>query len=191
MVIRFSKSIPRCIGENWNIVLDKLTSRIQTLSSRNISIFGRATIANTILLSKAWYVARIFLPPPTVLKDIKKALNEYIWDGKHQSISTVNFFKPISQGDIDLLPPLEQAYALQIADLNLIGDQNPSPRIFYARYWTSAKVFRFHPDWNFLNTNLIPRNIQGRIPTHLDVLLRRLKDSVGLKSKTTASIRRS
>ena len=115
---------------------------------------------------------------------------EYIWKGKHQTISNSNLFKPIEQGGIGLLPPLDQTYALQVSDLFLIGEQVPPAWIFYARYWVSSKVFRFHQDWNFLNTNRFPRNVQGKVPLHLDVLLRRLKDCVQLKAKTASNIRR-
>ena len=186
----FQQSIKVSVGENWNATLNKLKTRAQSLSARNILIFGRATIANTVLLSKAWYVARIFTPPPDVLKSIKQVLMKYIWQGKHQSISNLNLFKPQNQGGIGLLPPLDQAHALQISDLFKIGEQDPPPLIYYARYWISFKVFRLSPDWNFLNTNAYPRNIQGKVPIHLDILLRKLKDCMQIKSKTAANIRR-
>jgi len=178
------------VRENWDSVIKQLEKRCETLSHRKISIKGRAVLANTFLLSKAWYVARIFSPPPDVMKQMKKLIVAYVWDGKHQSVSTDTLFKPLQSGGIGLLPILLQSQCLQLSDLVQVGEISPPPWIFFVRYWISSKIFKLKPEWNFLNSNLTPRRVYGRIPFHLDSLLGKLRTCVKENLSAARDIRR-
>ncbi|KAG1367218.1 hypothetical protein G6F61_013099 [Rhizopus arrhizus] len=51
------------------MLLEKIRSQIQIYSQRQLSLRGRATITNSLILSKIWYCLRLFVPTQRFLKN--------------------------------------------------------------------------------------------------------------------------
>ncbi|KAM6563484.1 hypothetical protein CsatB_023482 [Cannabis sativa] len=94
---RFSKKevplkyfgIPICakrISVKESMVLaDKMTARIKTWSSRNLSLAGRAILVNSILMSIHFYWSQVMVLLKKTIRDIEAICRAYLWKGHHVS----------------------------------------------------------------------------------------------------------
>ena len=63
------------LNKNWEIVENKLRSRIEMLSKRYLSIYQKAIIVNTLVLSKLWYLTHVFEIQPKWIKSFNSNRN--------------------------------------------------------------------------------------------------------------------
>ena len=70
--ITYAHEINTAIDLAWSDVLLKIKRKIGSLSSRCFTIFQRALIINTIILSKVWYIAHTYPLPSKHSKLINK-----------------------------------------------------------------------------------------------------------------------
>ena len=61
--ITYTHEIDMAIEISWSEVLSKMKQKINILSSRCFTIFQRAIIINSFILSKAWYIAHTYPLP--------------------------------------------------------------------------------------------------------------------------------
>ncbi|KAL2929883.1 LINE-1 retrotransposable element ORF2 protein, partial [Bienertia sinuspersici] len=66
-------------------LVETMTARIKTWSSRHLSFAGRSQLINSVLLSIHQYWAQVFVLPTKVLKDIEKVCRAYLWNGEWYS----------------------------------------------------------------------------------------------------------
>lgn len=64
-------------------LVNKITARIKTWGTRNLSYAGRVQLVNSVLLSMHSYWASIFILPKTVIKKINAISRQFLWEGKH------------------------------------------------------------------------------------------------------------
>ena len=57
----FTPDNKRSAKLNWDRIISSAEKRMETLSSRKLSMRGKANVVNTMVLSKAWHVGRVFL----------------------------------------------------------------------------------------------------------------------------------
>ncbi|KAL2901530.1 hypothetical protein RDABS01_026612 [Bienertia sinuspersici] len=63
-------------------LVEAMTARIKTWSSRHLSFAGRCQLINSVLLSIHQYWAQVFVLPTKVLRDIEKVCRAYLWNGE-------------------------------------------------------------------------------------------------------------
>ena len=70
---------------NFAPIVNSIRKLFGLWSNRNLSIFGKSVVVNTLILSKLWYVANIFSVPDQMVKDINQNISKFIW-GNHRHI---------------------------------------------------------------------------------------------------------
>ena len=75
-------------ADNWDKVMEKIQNALNMWKMRNLSVFGRALIVKSLALSKLWYISRVEIMEQEKLNDVEKKINEFIWYGKKQLVST-------------------------------------------------------------------------------------------------------
>ena len=68
---------------NWQIILQKMEKHIRKLSSRYLSLNGRAILLNTLILAKSVYLSNVFPIPDKILTKIHKIKFQYLWQNKN------------------------------------------------------------------------------------------------------------
>ena len=68
---------------NWQIMLQKLEKHIHKLSSRHLSLNGRAILLNTLILAKSAYLSNVFPIPDKTLTKIHIIIFQYLWQNKN------------------------------------------------------------------------------------------------------------
>ena len=71
-----------CERLNWKSKLDKLQTLINLWSQRKLTLNGKATVWNTLLSSRLWYIVSTINVPKWVEKDIQTLFCKFMWDGK-------------------------------------------------------------------------------------------------------------
>ncbi|XP_062080587.1 uncharacterized protein LOC133785356 [Humulus lupulus] len=72
----------RICAKECSLLVDKMTARIRSWSTRNISFVGRAVLINYVLLSIQSYWSQIMLLPRRVIKETEAIFRAYLWTGK-------------------------------------------------------------------------------------------------------------
>ncbi|KAL2905400.1 LINE-1 retrotransposable element ORF2 protein [Bienertia sinuspersici] len=85
------------------LLIEKMTARIRTWSSRHISFAGRSQLINSVLMSIQQYWAQVFVLPVSVLHSIEQICRAFLWSGQWHSnkpgyISWENVCRPKKEG---------------------------------------------------------------------------------------------
>ena len=83
LVITLCKDMKQTSLLNWQIMLQKLEKHIHKLSSRHLSLNGRAILLNTLILAKSVYLSNVFPIPDKILTKIHKINFQYLWQNKN------------------------------------------------------------------------------------------------------------
>ncbi|KAI9249098.1 hypothetical protein EDC94DRAFT_330500 [Helicostylum pulchrum] len=60
-------------------LLLKVTTQCQIYSQRQLSILGRVTIMNILILSKIWYSLRLLQPTKQFFQRLRSSIYQFIW----------------------------------------------------------------------------------------------------------------
>ncbi|XP_062114571.1 uncharacterized protein LOC133825675 [Humulus lupulus] len=72
----------RISAKECSLLVDKMTNRIRSWSTRNISFAGRAVLINSVLLAIHSYWSQIMLLPKKLIKEIKAICRAFLWTGQ-------------------------------------------------------------------------------------------------------------
>uniref|UniRef100_A0A7N0ZVB5 Uncharacterized protein n=1 Tax=Kalanchoe fedtschenkoi TaxID=63787 RepID=A0A7N0ZVB5_KALFE len=75
----------RLVIKDFESVIDKILTRINSWTSKVLSYAGRLTLVKSILATMANYQARLFIFPKAVTEVIEGKYKTYLWAGKGES----------------------------------------------------------------------------------------------------------
>ncbi|KAM6587728.1 hypothetical protein CsatA_010333 [Cannabis sativa] len=86
-----------------NILAEKMTTRIRTWSTRNLSFAGRVVLINSVLFAIHSYWCQILKLPKKVIQELEAICREFLWKGQHimqgaGNIAWSKVFQPKSEG---------------------------------------------------------------------------------------------
>jgi hypothetical protein len=96
-----------------NLVVS-LSRSIHLHSQRQLSILGRATVMNTLILSKLWHILRLFPIPLRFMTQIRSIVIRFTSRHTFPAIGYAKLLKPKHEGGLGLLDPSLQQRALQL-----------------------------------------------------------------------------
>lgn len=70
------------VKECMNLV-EKITSRLRSWSSRNLAYQGRLVLVNSVLLSIQVYWSQVFTIPKRVLNEVESICRAFLWTGEY------------------------------------------------------------------------------------------------------------
>ncbi|ORZ07076.1 hypothetical protein BCR42DRAFT_307314, partial [Absidia repens] len=82
-------------------------------SQRNLSIKGRVTITNILVLSKLWYCLRLTPVPQTFFNKLRSLVHRFVWQKKTPMLSYVHLCRTKYDGGLALLDSPRQQLILQ------------------------------------------------------------------------------
>ena len=75
------------VEANWKAVLSKFEKVLSDYQQRSLSMKGKAVIANTLALSKVFYVGSSSYIPKIFLQCFNSALFKFIWGNKPEAVA--------------------------------------------------------------------------------------------------------
>jgi hypothetical protein len=110
-------------------IQDKLIAtvndQITRYSVNQISLRGRTTVINTLVMTKIWYVLRLFQPTQAFLQKMKSLMYNYVWRKKYPLVSYNQLCLPLVQEGLGLLMPATQHRILQVRHLRHLFSNSP------------------------------------------------------------------
>ena len=71
---------------NWNRVVEKLGKTVNMVSNRCLTIFQKAIIINSLLLSKVWYLAHTLPLSKMYSQKINSLIFRYLWRSNYHPL---------------------------------------------------------------------------------------------------------
>jgi hypothetical protein len=129
-------------------LLGKVNSSVEIYSNRQVSLYGKANIANTLILSKLWHVIRIVPLPLTVLKQLKSIIYQFVMSGLFPQLKGNSFFLPRDQGGLGLIDIGAQQHTLQFRYLRVLlqGNHGVVPDFTYQLLINTLRLSHDTPD---------------------------------------------
>ena len=133
-----------CSWSNWNRVIDTIKRYFSYYKSRHLSFRGKQLIADTYILSKVWYLARVFELPKAILTQINKEYFNFIWDNRCEAISRDVMCLPYIRGGQNMTNIKNKCDALLLQKIKLLINKP----LWYPLgvYWLGITLRNTHPD---------------------------------------------
>ena len=90
-------------NENWKPVLNTIQKRLFFYYGRRLSLYGKAKLVNTLILTKVWYLATFYPPSKEILKKLEVLIFNFIWNGKTDKVNRATMYLPVKDGGIGLV----------------------------------------------------------------------------------------
>ena len=87
---------------NFDNIIKKVEQIITTWQGRNLSIYGRIQICNTLLMSQAIYKLQVLPPPPDFYERFTRLLSRFIWNNKPPRICYKQLIQDYPNGGLKL-----------------------------------------------------------------------------------------
>ncbi|KAG1445361.1 hypothetical protein G6F55_011991 [Rhizopus delemar] len=94
-------------------------------SQRRLSIKGRVTIMNALILSKLWYVLRMVHLPTTFFRRLNSVIYQFVWHNCKPKIKYTQLCLDPKLGGLGLLDPQFQRHNLQLRWIRQVLEDNP------------------------------------------------------------------
>ena len=124
-------------------LIAKITQACDIHKQRNLSIRGRATVLNTLILSTLWHVLRTTWVSQAILAAIRSVCRKFLMFRVFPPIPFDIFQMPLTRGELGILDPSIQQLALQFRWLTPLL-QNHLPNNMASR-WISAHISSLAP----------------------------------------------
>lgn len=112
-------------------LLLKVKTQCQIYSQRQLSILGRVTVINVLILSKIWYSLRLLKPTKRFFQRLRSSIYQFIWQKKHPALKKELIFLPWIHGVLKVLDPILQHHILQKRWLDYIFRPGSNPSFVY------------------------------------------------------------
>jgi hypothetical protein len=108
---------------NINIKLDKIQSIIDNWKHRSLSLKGKVTIINSLLISQMLYIASVLYIPQWAIRKFNKLIIDFLWDGKPPKIKYPTIIAEVGDGGLKLQDLETKIQANKVMWIQRILDQ--------------------------------------------------------------------
>ena len=131
--------------ENWFKVKTKIQKSINKWNNLKLSLIGKKTVINQVLLSKIWYLAYVETPPQAIIQEITRDIYNFLWGYKRIRINKITTTMPIREGGLGIIDIKTQCKAIKCAIISkFLRD------IQYNKAWTEIMLWHLN---RFRNAN--------------------------------------
>ena len=95
----------------WHDVYIKIEKVLNLFKARHLSMYGKAKLVNSMVLSKLWYIATVMPISTNYVRLINRLIFSFLW-GKIESVSRKTMYLPCSMGGIGLVNIMLKAQSL-------------------------------------------------------------------------------
>ena len=137
--ILITNNYDEMVNENWDILINKIRVKLNMLSTRFLSLYQKAIIINTLILSKVWYISHVLPLGKNKAKVIEQSVFRYLWSGMYQPIKRETLYLPRTEGGIGVLNVYHKSAAiLTNTYLNVVTSDSFGQQL--ALYYTNIRI---------------------------------------------------
>ena len=101
--IIFSNDYDTALHANWRKIYDKIKIRFSMMLGRNLNIYQKAIIINSLISSKIWYTSHVYPLPIEYSKLINTEIFKFIWNSNSNPIKREVINRNKDKGGLGLL----------------------------------------------------------------------------------------
>ena len=153
--LTFLRKYSDTVKITWKKILEKMYTQLCQLRFRKLSLKGKVTILNSLVLSKAWYAASAIQMTDDIHKSIERLMMSFLWKNKpsfdkqqRDPIKRKTLYQLRDNGGLALKNPKRQQNALQLK--YFLDEENKDSWIQLPRYWLGFDLQVKNPEWHFL-----------------------------------------
>ena len=165
--ILYCNDFDRAVFLAWEKVVVNIQIRIGMLSSRKLTIFQKAVIVNTLVLSKLWYTAHVYPLPVSYVKPINRLVFGYVWSKGYDPIKRETLMLPKTEGGISLIDIRYKSQSILTKSF-LKGFCNENIN-FMLIYYTGIRLQQI------LDVNRLPNNVSFTGTSYFDEVIKVLR----------------
>ena len=157
----------KVIEDFWKEKLDKSIHILKIWSKHHLSLKGKVTIWNSLIMSRFLHGGFVSQIPSSILESLDKELRIFLWEGNNPALALEKLCLPCSHGGLNLINILDQIDTLRIAffKANINGSilsslifknkVSPNPRdlIKWASQSFGSSSLRIRNPTNMLNSS--------------------------------------
>lgn len=151
----FKNSWNSSIDQNYNKLVNDIKYRLTLNSFRKLSLVEKCWFVNSFVLSKLWYIAKIFPPKNIHLAKIKASVGNFIWNNQIFKVDRRQLYLSAENGGLGLQDPESKCKAIFIR--NVLQSDCPSNDEYLLRYKYTSKLSRNSREW-LETANMIKSN---------------------------------
>ncbi|KAI8478588.1 hypothetical protein Bbelb_436860 [Branchiostoma belcheri] len=106
----------RLAVDAWMQRFAKFKAKLQAWKDRQLTLFGKVLVVNSIATATLWYIAPVYPLPPSVKVKIEKEIHHFLWDGKTEVVARRTLLLPKEKGGLGLVSVPLKAKALLLKD---------------------------------------------------------------------------
>ena len=154
-----SYNLKLCEQENFSQKICEIQKLFNTWSQRDLSLYGKITIAKTLGLSKLIFVSACIHTPPHYKDISNKLITDFVWNNKKSKTKRDTLIGPKERGGLDLPEFESTSKSLQTAWVQKmkksVEDQWMAIPPFYLKNVGGPFIFYCDYDVKFLDLNNI------------------------------------
>jgi hypothetical protein len=100
---------------NFKPRIQKIKNILNMWQGRNLSLKGRITIINSLIIPKILYPASMIYTSKETIKELKTVITNFIWKNKTAKIAYNTLIQPIEEGGLRLIDVGAKTVALQLS----------------------------------------------------------------------------
>ncbi|OBZ81800.1 hypothetical protein A0J61_10148, partial [Choanephora cucurbitarum] len=112
--------------------IGSITTIAASHASRNLSVLGRATVANALILSKCWYILSVTPITKAILLSIQSVVSSFVSRGIFPRLSWVSMAAPRKHGGLGIIDITTQQAALFFRWLHPLLHPNAERRLVHS-----------------------------------------------------------
>ena len=132
---------------NCCLLLHKVKKCVNMYSGRNLTLFGRSMIANTVIAAQLWYIGSIIILPETLITAINRCLFKFVWRNKIQCINRRTLTQPPENGGLNLVHIKTKLASLRCAHLKQLVEGSQSNWTAFAVYYIGHQIKEHKPEY--------------------------------------------
>lgn len=92
-----------CYEWNFKKQLERIRTICESWNHRNLSLKGKITVSNALLISILQYPTSVSFTPERVLKEYRKITTDFLWNGRKPKIAHNTIIQTVENGGLKLL----------------------------------------------------------------------------------------
>lgn len=120
--------------KNFKPILDRMRESCGSWIHRNLSLKGRVTVFNSLILSLLQYMCSVTHTPKRVIDEAKRITVDFLWDGKPSKVAYSTLIQPTENGGLklaDLDSRLRANMLRWVARLDSLPESAPANFLLY------------------------------------------------------------
>lgn len=88
---------------NFKPLLQRIKSTCDSWAFRDLSLKGKVTVANSLLVSRLQYPTAVTFTPPQVFTDHRRIVTDFVWNGRKPKVAYKTLILPVAKGGLGLM----------------------------------------------------------------------------------------